>query len=506
MVLACIELLSLATYASDAWSAVLFFVIIGSAVAFCWRYPTAAPIILITELILGSKGYLAELHAGGAVISLRLGLFCAMIVVWLLRTSSRAWWSSRSSYERRFLLPAWALALAGVGYASLRGIFAGHPAAAVFLDMNGYLYLAALPLFLDGIVDFSGFTRAARWLVAALIVSSLKTMVTLYLFTHGGFYAPILTYVYKWIRDTGVGEITWAGGGFWRIFFQSHIYQLAALPVLGMILGYESARHGVRMLSQRHVRGIWLLVAMAATCVCISFSRSFWIGALASAGTLFVAYLALIRPVGAAVRAAALWIGAVIAGVAMLFAIAYFPLPKPEGAFGLDLLRDRFSMISGEAAVSSRWNLLRPLLERVGEHPVLGSGFGAEVTFQTEDPRIKNAENPDGWHTTYTFEWGYLDTLTEGGAILLISLVLFWVAIAGGLWMTMRAAGPGGAALAAGILGSVVALAAVHTFTPYLNHPLGIGILLFAAAAGRALYARSESLYASLFITMVHTR
>ncbi|MBL7047698.1 MAG: hypothetical protein ISR95_08755, partial [Candidatus Marinimicrobia bacterium] len=132
---------------------------------------------------------------------------------------------------------------------------------------------------------------------------------------------------------------------------------------------------------------------------------------------------------------------------------------------------------------ASRFKLLGPLSEKIRENPVLGSGFGTSITYETSDPRALE-NNPDGLYTTYSFEWGYLDTWIEMGifglvAYLSLLLTLFrygWKLYKKYIQHALESS------LILGLLAGLVVLSAIHITTPYLNHPLGIGYLLLTTA------------------------
>ena len=106
-------------------------------------------------------------------------------------------------------------------------------------------------------------------------------------------------------------------------------------------------------------------------------------------------------------------------------------------------------------------------------HPILGNGFGSTVTYQSKDPRTL-AAFPDGRYTAMSFEWGYLDHALDMGILGVAALVAFLAV----LMFTGLRRGGDAAALALGL----GALAIVHITSPYLNHPLGLGIMLWLFA------------------------
>ena len=159
-------------------------------------------------------------------------------------------------------------------------------------------------------------------------------------------------------------------------------------------------------------------------------------------------------------------------------AIIYFPWQKTSGQFNAaSLIDDRLSRTG--AGISSRWSQLPNLTKEIIKHPILGSGWGTTVTYQSTDPRILITNNPTGLYTTYAFELGYLDIILKIGLLGLIVYLLFiWTIIKKYWQLWQKNTDRGERALAIGFLLGLFALLIVHGFSPYLNHPLGIGYLL----------------------------
>jgi O-antigen ligase len=147
-----------------------------------------------------------------------------------------------------------------------------------------------------------------------------------------------------------------------------------------------------------------------------------------------------------------------------------FPFPHVEVGSLKTLFGSRGS--TTDAAAESRWNLLPVLVSKIKERPMLGSGFGATVTYPSKDPRIL-AQNPDGMYTTSAFEWGWLDHWIKFGILGIPFMAWLLVSIAMRIWKLDEEKW-----LRAGFVASIVGMAALHVFTPYLNHPLGFGFLL----------------------------
>ena len=113
------------------------------------------------------------------------------------------------------------------------------------------------------------------------------------------------------------------------------------------------------------------------------------------------------------------------------------------------------------------------------ERPLAGHGLGKRLTYTTEDPRYIEMNGTDQV-TTYAFEWGWHDLFIKFGALgVLVMLWILWSVFAP--LVTLTKTDPARRWLWAGLAVSVIALALAHTFSPYLNHPLGWGTLAFIA-------------------------
>jgi O-antigen ligase len=275
-----------------------------------------------------------------------------------------------------------------------------------------------------------------------------------------------------------VGEITRFDSGFSRIFFQSHIYVLLLLCFL--LPWYAFIERWKQLTAEPISRRVYLLTALTLLIVFLSYSRSFWIALCATLLVLAVWLVCKER----------ISFGRIVACVAMLiltFAIDYgvafglvnIPLSGFGGVDAGALLTARTKNLGSEPAAASRWDLITPLAQAATKHPVIGSGFGTAVTYTSSDLRVRQ-DHPDGRYTTTAFEWGYLDLALKFGllGLLVYGFFIYRVIRVGikKLHTTPQAYGE-----TLGLLTSVVALLCVHVFTPYLNHPLGIGWLLLTA-------------------------
>jgi len=438
--LALIELLSIpAAWNSELNSALALIAGIGMLLI-AVRDPVSAFSLLVLEFLIGSKGRLLVLGADAANdggISLRIILFGAFLLGWLIARRK----------EIRLNVPGTFIALAGLAlYATWLGLAMHQPF--VFADANAWVALLLILPAMDLAKAYPGRFWKTLKTVAMVGVAwiTLKSIALFFLFSHS--FDPIfLESVHRWIRRTGVGEITLLGdGGVARVFIQSQIYAL-----LGAVwLAVEAARKTV---GRQH----WSALALCLLTVLISFSRSFWIALALGFSFCFIVVLR---------RKSWGWMkGMLIAGTLALLAligIAWFPLPSSTAGNPIAWFTARVD--AGESAATSRWELLPILFDKAMESPLIGHGFGATVTYQSADPRVVTTTG--GSYTTYAFEWGWMDLWIKFG--LLGPLVMIWLLVS--LIKKRPELAP-----------VIITLAVVHVFTPYLNHPLGLLVLILAA-------------------------
>lgn len=450
-------------------AALVFTTLVVAVLAY--RKPSLAVSLLLIEYVIGSKGALLRFGGDGVGhggVPLRIAWFLAFLLgwsIWSLRCKTYRDWSIYLRGRCIYLLLAMVLV-----YAFVRG-FVLHNTF-VFDDANAWaVWLLLLPA-----LDLARHKKdellhhVPQALLAAFVWMSLKTLGLFYLFSH--LTDPLwLEPIYLWVRRTGVAEITraLAGVNVGRVFFQSHIY------VLPVILGGA----WYVWLKKDMPRVGWIVSILAWATLTVSLSRSLVMGVvagmIASIGLFF--YRRGDTPVARSVdrpkegRHAyrpfielTSFIAMILGGFFLVVALFYAP-PHPSSGSLVRLVISRTDL-TGEAAVS-RWKLLPMLWQAVERHPVLGSGFGATVTYVTHDPRVVAATG--GSYTTYAFEWGWLDHWFKLG-ILGIPLLL-WIMVR---LMALSWRSPEPLWIRATLVTSLLALAVTHVFTPYLNHPLGI--------------------------------
>lgn len=473
---------------------ILFFVILIVVLNLTLKKLEYGVLIVLFELILGHKGYLFSLDIGGKfVLSLRLAIFLIVMVVWLISALRQ---KKFALAQTPYFMPLVAFTAVIIG-AILIGYFNGHDWAASFFDWNGYLYLGlAFPLF--EVIKKPGFVRR----MISVLVGGVIAMSLLCLFLFGDFFltkqwarpdmaSAIMTesataeeavtgqyafggitnrlydasgkpVEYRWQKDLGLGMISYVGGRYFRVSAAGQVWTLA-----GFLLAlYLLLRRPWRAPETKALVGF---IIMCGLTLVISFSRSLWIGA---GGGLLAMLFFLPR------KKAWQFIAVVVALIAIGTAGIYFLSP---GTF--QTLGDRLVSIinpSQELAGQNRLNLLGPIMVKIKNTPLSGQGFGTPIVYESVVPEKQ------GFIKVFMYEWGYLDQLVKYGIIGLSVFAWFLVVI---FKTAKRAAknltSPAQADekyILIGLLIAVIGLLCTHITSPYLNHPLGLGLILLTAA------------------------
>lgn len=432
-------------------------------------------LIVLGELLAGSMGHLFYADFDFGRISLRVGLFAALMSVFLLQI----FWKilrgrSREYYEKawEFLKENRALGILAVFvvFALLNALVRGHEPALIFSDFNAWLYFLLIGPLLAVYDDDQEvkFHRLKLLFMAAVWWLSFKTLFLLFVFAHSlESAAPI----YYWLRRTLGGEVTAAGSGWPRVFIQGQVYAACAFL---LVLWRRDFSQSWRQLFKRESAGILISAAIFLSVVLVSLSRSFWV---ALVGVLIISLILLWRFYSArAASWAILWLSSiVIVSIILIFGIINAPYKQGQNISLSSTFLDRV-MTEDEPAMASRWALLPVLLQEIKQAPLFGQGFGATISYFSLDPRVL-ANNPDGYYTTYAFEWAYLDMWLKLGLFGLAAYLWFLCYL---LFLAFKKYKQEGNRFYLGLVACLIFLALTNIFTPYLNHPLGIGFLLIA--------------------------
>jgi len=419
-------------------------------------------LVLLVDLVIGSKGYLFFYQINDFKLSIRIAFFVIFMLVWAGYLLVDFFKNKINPYKfyinnlERYWFVFFAFILLGVANG-----FLNNQLSYVYQDFNGWLYfLLIFPItwfIAKKNTDFS--KQIFEIILASLLFVSLKSLFVLYYFSHD--FLNSIPLVYKWIRDTGVGEITRMESGFVRVFFQSHIYLL--FGIFGCLINL-----------QEKIIKKWLLffiLTIFFAVFILSFSRTNWLG-LAFGLLFYFSSFFLKKNFKKLTTSVFVVFSAFIFSVLLILALIKFPFPKQNSDFSPISIAERAT--DSGAAVSSRWKLLDPLNEGIIKNFVLGKGFGATIEYSSDDPRVL-ANNPEGRYKAFAFEWGWHDILYKLGIFGFLSYVylLGRVAILNYLQSFSSKKSL--------ILTLVIfSLFVMHIFSPYFNHPLGIGVILLA--------------------------
>jgi O-antigen ligase len=338
----------------------------------------------------------------------------------------------------------------------------------VFLDANAYIFIFYLPVWYQ-VYRPEYLASIINILKAAAIVVAVKTIFIFNLFVQNYEFLD-LTKIYKWIRDTRTGEITPFANNFTRVFFQSHFYLLVAwfAVILEQISNFKNKNN-------------FLFISLISSALLISLSRSLWLGGALALVLLLIYIFFSQRKIFWPFIASCL----LVLVTSILTIEIFYNLPHYNS---YNILYSR-AATTGEAATNSRLELLDPMLEAIKEKPILGWGFGKELSYRSSDPRIKNDLNPEGWYTTYSFEWGWLDMWLKSGFFMMAAFLLWLSLIFSRGYNVLKR----GESISLFLLPSIIAMFFIHIFSPYINHPLGLGLLMLSTIIFNANGKKDQS-------------
>lgn len=459
-----LHVLSYLSHQAPIVGALAIIFIMAATAIITWRRLSTGLLIMLAELMVTSQGHLFDWRVANFTFSLRMALWLVLIAVimahFLRHRPDFSWWRHNSRPAKYFFLLGVILILA-----LLNGITAGNNISFIYQDFNGYAFFLLWPIFFWGTREQRASNQLLNLWLAAIIWQFLTNMSLLFLYGHLNIFWRDLTPLYTWFRDQRIIEVGLYKYNFYRVFMQSQLWVLTGLIVFFTLRCYK-------LLSQK----IFLLVAtMSFSVLFISLSRSFW---LAGAIAFFVLILFLLYSRQIAPRVVLKNVGlyglSALAGLLVVFTVLLFPIDLLPNFGALTAITDRTTTMD-DAAVSSRWQLLPPLLSGIRERLLIGHGFGATITYNTADPRYLTSHPDNPSYTTFAFEWGWLDIWYKIG---LLGLLTYLLVIGSVFKRAIKTAKP----LPIGLCFGLLAVVLTHFFSPYLTHPLGIGYLLLTCA------------------------
>jgi len=416
--------------------------------------------ILLAEVFLSSHGRMLSIDIQGLSVSIRQGIFVAVIlasIYWFFRSENyKLVWQRLIQHKSLVFL------LIFVALGILQGIVQ-YGFSDSFYDWNSYLFLLLIPAFLM-IRNTNVLLNLSRVLFVVANWLFIKTYIYLYIFSHQTSWLD-LSLLYKFFRDTRVGEITYITQNFYRVFMPAQIFAVIAFLLIILVLILH--RQGKFKLDN-----LWfgyLTLFTSSLTVMASFSRSNWLGLAIALIFLFIFLLYKYK-------IPKLKLGmAIIMLIAVLFINIGF-MYTWTGSWQDNIVSSRIDSLD-EAAFSSRQAQLKPLLHEIGDSSIWGYGFGKTVTYRSDDPRIKNEANKSGIYTTQAFEWGYLDIWLKIGILGLIAYLGIIIAVILKNLKYSNFEGQIGVFKGGFAIGLLV-VCIISIFSPYMNHPIGFSLLL----------------------------
>lgn len=485
-----VEYFSLIGHIFPLVNAVCFFIIIILFVLISIYKIEYGLYILFAELFIGSFGRLFAVNVFDFSLSIRIAMWFFFLLVWfskeiirLLRGQTN--WKNIIGIksESNYLLYTFFALFIFIILGFVNGLIMHQSFSHVFLDFNGWLYFVLLFPVLGILENKKNIEALLPIIIFSAIWISIKTFFLLFVFSHN--MQSLIPEFYAWVRDTRIGEITQMQGGFYRIFMQSHIFVMVAFFLILTLFAKNFSISSKRINKEFFIYYFLIIFFLAVNL--ISLSRSNWLG-LAFGLLLFGFFLLFEYGFKKSFFITLIIFSNLLFSVGLIAVIVKFPYPNPMGGFSTsELLGDRAKQLSGEAGVSSRWSLLSPLWQEIKTAPFLGKGFGATVTYKSSDPRVLEM-NSNGTYTTSAFEWGWLDIWLKIGAFGVLAYLLIFAIIAKifikkiyknkkNIFETVTFE-----TFIPAFFISLVVIAVINTFSPYLNHPLGIGYLMIVSA------------------------
>ncbi len=485
--LACLEVFSFLGYFHSEIRIYLFFTIVLVSLILAIKDLKYIFLISLSELIVSSFGYLFFIQIGDFKLSLRIALwfiflsvYFVKILIEILRDKKKVLSGFKESffsfsYSKIFLL-LFTIIILGV----IQGVLAGFNLKTIFADFNNWLFFLWLfPVFKIFKDNNKEKLLTEIFLVVFASVSWLifKTLFFLFIFSHDIFF--LMSPLYRWTRLNYLGEITALTSGFHRIFFQSHIYVLITFLFSFFLLKYAK-------LKKKERNWIYVFLVASFSVIVLTLSRSLWLGLIFT----FLAYIAFLltkKKYLDIAKTVLIFFSSLILSLFLIFLLIKIPLAGGGDFSAMATLKERTSFSEDSGAISSRWNLLPVLTKEIIYRPVLGRGFGSELTYKSNDPRVLESNN-EQLYTSYAFEWGWLGLWLKLGfiGVFIYALLLFRIIRDGLIFKKNKA-------IAFSLVFSLLAIMAVDMFTPYLNHPLVIGFIVLSALIMYTL--KSDSFY-----------
>jgi len=435
-----LEILSFLAFNFNILNLFILLILILLVFILGYRKPTFLFLIPLMELFWGSLGH-SFIYG---IFNTRLIIFLAVLFIFLIKYFQKL--NKLKILENKKLLFIYLLFFLFIILGIVRGYLNNNFINNIFLDANAYLYLLYLPIWYE-VYNSKYLKDILTILIAATTIIALKTLILFNIFRQDYSFLN-LELIYKWLRDTRTGEITSTIGSY-RIFIPAQIYIIFSWFFIF-----------IQQIKKFNYYNLFYLIILT-TALIISLSRSFYLG-------FIFAFLILILNIYNYKKELINF--KFFFNFILIFFSSFFLMQIIANIPKINNIIDISGRVKIEAAANSRLALLPQMIDNIKEAPLLGQGFGKEISYQSSDP--KN----EGTYTTFSFEWGYLDQIVKGG------LGLVWILI---IWLyriyyVSSKKIKDKPLLFLTLNPFLIALIIIHIFSPYLNHPLGLGFLILS--------------------------
>jgi len=334
--------------------------------------------ILVAELFLDGGGRFFEL--GGFILrTWMLGIFG---IAWIVHKVHRKDFKLLFPYSKKLLI-SFILFIAALLFSIVNAFINGHSPLFIFQDT--FLYLFIFLLF--PALEIRNYNLPYKNIAYAFILSTaLFSFVTLSIYTSG--IGSIPDIYYHWFRNVATGRITDLGANFFRIVLSEHIF---IVPILAILTSY--------LIQKPKEKILWFLTLCTAFIFATNFSRIY-----------FLALPIALLPLAYKEHIQKWFVACMSVGILILAVFGGTQIIASQGqTAGLELLGIKTSGIvrpSAETSGSIRLAILPEIITLIKQHPIVGSGIGAKVTFVDPRTGIRNTEAKGDWGY---FDFGYLE-------------------------------------------------------------------------------------------------
>jgi O-antigen ligase len=401
--------------------------------------------IILGEFFLGGAGHFLEFFG----LSLRSMLVFTFVALWVLHHASVKALRHMLHIRHRlfYLFIPFGIAITA---SVVLGIVHNHAFLNVIRDAIPFSFFILLLPFYYYVQKSTTQEYLIRLLLVFILGSALFSLFVFIVYSGG--LGILQDTFYHWFRDVAMGKITNMGTGFFRIVTPEHLLIVPATLLISSLLIRDELHHK-----------LWrIFLFLSLMILVLDFSRTYFL-ALA-VGMICLKYKHSWKR----------W--SIITATAMLLTLLIFTnislLASGGKTLGLELFGVRFGSVLEpelEPSTYTRTALLPPIFDQIQEHPILGSGLGATISFY--DPvRLQNIKTPQ-------FDWGYLELYTELGLFGFVSFLAIIMMIIFELVIKIESLSDYHD-FYVGILGGAIALLVMTLTSPALFHVLGIFYLV----------------------------